>query len=668
MKRSALTITLLLLAIQFMAQVPTGISYQAVVRNNSGDVVASQSVKFRFSIHAGSATGPLVYRETHALTTNGFGLANLSIGKGVVTDGSFSAIDWGAAGHFLKIELDATGGTAFTHLGTVEMLSVPYAFRAKTVEVDAVNDADADPLNEIQSLTLTDLQLSLSKGGGSVTLPSSGGGDNWGSEYVHTDATLEGKGTTALPLKLAQQSATTGEVLKWNGTAWLPDADLSGSSVWKQSGADIYFNTGKVGIGKIPGTDLRQFQVLTAEYQAIAAVNNSSSYATLYVQNNGTGLSAEFKNPVKISDGSQGEGKVLTSNSLGIASWQPATITADAANFSGNGSAASPLKLSSMGASTGQVLKWNGTVWDNANDDPGPWSESDNAVYNSSSKKFGMGINVPTQKLTIADASTQCYMNLQNSTTGYNSTSGLLVGMDGNNGWLSTYESGNLYLGTSSAARVIIASDGDVGIGISVPVQRLDVNGAINIRGNGDLDIFCDNKEALWFNGTYFSWGYGGEYNYFGDEVTIGTSAVPGYTLVVNGTAAKTGGGSWSTLSDLRLKDLKGEYGKGLSEIIQLQPVKFTYKSGNPRGLDPEAEQIGFIAQEVLKVFPEAVNLCKDGYLDFNIHPVNVALVNAVRELKTENDRLKEELSQMKILFESRLSKLESHFEATTEK
>ena len=411
---------------------------------------------------------------------------------------------------------------------------------------------------------------------------------------------------------------------------------------WTESGSAIYFNTGKVGIGKNPGTDLRQFQVLTTDNQAIAGVNNSASYATIFAQNLGTGPAAEFRNNLKIFDGTQAAGKVLTSDANGYSSWQQPSITVDAANFTGNGSPATPLKLSSMGASTGQVLKWTGTAWDNAIDNDGPWGEDDNYIYNYSGKKFGMGTNKPTQKLTIVDGSTSCYMNIQNSTTGYTAISGLLLGMVGNNGWVSNYESGNLYLGTSGAARMTIASDGDVGIGIMSPLQKLDVNGAVNISGNSsDQLLFCGSAEAIWYNGTYFSWGYGGTYNYFGDKVTIGTSAVPGYNLVVNGTAAKTGGGSWSTLSDARMKDLTGEYQKGLNEILQLKPVTFTYKAGNSRELNSNEPQIGFVAQDVQKIFPEAVTECKDGYLDFNIHAVNVALVNAVKELKAENEQLK---------------------------
>ena len=63
--------------------------------------------------------------------------------------------------------------------------------------------------------------------------------------------------------------------------------------------------------------------------------------------------------------------------------------------------------------------------------------------------------------------------------------------------------------------------------------------------------------------------------------------------------------------------------------------------------MNAEEEQIGFVAQEVQKVFPEAVTQSKDGYLDFNMHAVNVALVNAVKALKAENDRLRQEISGM---------------------
>jgi trimeric autotransporter adhesin len=336
--------------------------------------------------------------------------------------------------------------------------------------------------------------------------------------------------------------------------------------------------------------------------------------------------------------------------------WGTQSVAVNASYFSGNGTAASPLSLSSMGASAGQVLKYDGTVWNNAYDEKGPWSEDDLYIYNSSSKDFGIGINHPTQKLTIANGGTSAYMNIQNSNSGFTLTDGLLLGMNGLDGWLSTYENGKLLLGTSSMARMIIAANGDVGIGTSSPAYQLDVAGPVNLnKALTGPALRCNGAEAIWYDGTYFSWGYGGNYNYFGDEVTIGTSAVPGYTLVVNGTAAKTGTSSWAILSDAKLKNIHGNYNRGLKELTALQPVRYSYKPGNALELPTTTEQVGLVAQEVQKQFPEAVHMLKNGYLDLDMHALNVAVINALKELKAENDSLK-----------ARLEKLEKRLNTTT--
>ncbi len=75
-----------------------------------------------------------------------------------------------------------------------------------------------------------------------------------------------------------------------------------------------------------------------------------------------------------------------------------------------------------------------------------------------------------------------------------------------------------------------------------------------------------------------------------------------------------TGGGSWSNSSDARLKDITGEYSKGLDAIKKLSPVTFYYKEDNPRGLSSDQEYVGFVAQEVQEVLPEAVSKGLDGY------------------------------------------------------
>ena len=71
--------------------------------------------------------GDVVYSETHAGTTSDHGLINLEIGKGSVASGNFAAISWGTDVYFIKIEMDANGGTNYVALGTSQLMSVPYA-------------------------------------------------------------------------------------------------------------------------------------------------------------------------------------------------------------------------------------------------------------------------------------------------------------------------------------------------------------------------------------------------------------------------------------------------------------------------------------------------------------------------------------------------------------
>ena len=131
MKKFYLLLTLFVItAIQMAnAQAPQGIPYQAVARNNAGNLIKNQPISLRFSIHDGSTGGTVVYSETHSVTTDALGLFSVNIGGGT-SSSTLADVSWGSGAKFTQVELDVTGGSNFVDMGTTQMMSVPYALYA----------------------------------------------------------------------------------------------------------------------------------------------------------------------------------------------------------------------------------------------------------------------------------------------------------------------------------------------------------------------------------------------------------------------------------------------------------------------------------------------------------------------------------------------------------
>lgn len=133
MKHFIITIASIFYSAFLMAQVPDIMNYQAVARNNSGQALASQTIKVRLSIVKNNIAQ---YSETRQVTTNALGLFNVQIGSAgaLSTTGDFAAINWennAAPGYGLKVELDISNSGLFTDMGSQALVSVPFAFSSK---------------------------------------------------------------------------------------------------------------------------------------------------------------------------------------------------------------------------------------------------------------------------------------------------------------------------------------------------------------------------------------------------------------------------------------------------------------------------------------------------------------------------------------------------------
>ncbi len=143
MKKSLLVLVAVLMSVVAMAQAPQKMTYQAVVRDNNGQLVSNGNVGVRITIVRGSETGTEVYSQTETVRTNDNGLFTTMIGGA-----GFDAIDWGNGPYYLKSEVDPDGGTNYILTTTQQMVSVPYALHAGTVDsiIGGVNFTESDPI------------------------------------------------------------------------------------------------------------------------------------------------------------------------------------------------------------------------------------------------------------------------------------------------------------------------------------------------------------------------------------------------------------------------------------------------------------------------------------------------------------------------------------------
>lgn len=144
-------------------------------------------------------------------------------------------------------------------------------------------------------------------------------------------------------------------------------------------------------------------------------------------------------------------------------------------------------------------------------------------------------------------------------------------------------------------------------------------------------------------------------------RVTIGTSGGVQFNNYGAGTLVTDSSGNVTASSDASLKTVTGSFTRGLADVLKLTPR--TYHWNEKSGMDTEDENVGFIAQEVLDAVPEAVGQYRTSEVDvdgkktkkrekaelltLSDRPLIAALVNAVKELKAENDALSARIAKL---------------------
>jgi hypothetical protein len=218
---------LLITATYTFSQAPNQFNFQAILRDNAGLPLKNQQANLVVSF-TNMGLGTLLYRESHNVMTDNFGLFQLSLGNGIVLSGGFINVNFGT----VPVSFS---GTATLPSGVVinipdqRLSSVPYALHAttavtltgpndtdinneinqtfelsgstlklkdaggeKTVDVSSLIDEDADPSNEIQDLQINGSTLSLTGSTTEINLVGMQADDQTAAQvsYDHSTSTL----------------------------------------------------------------------------------------------------------------------------------------------------------------------------------------------------------------------------------------------------------------------------------------------------------------------------------------------------------------------------------------------------------------------------------------------------------------------------------------------
>ncbi|MGD0710406.1 MAG: tail fiber domain-containing protein [Bacteroidales bacterium] len=720
MKRRILTLLSAMLMLSFVsqlsAQVPEAFNYQAVARNSSGALIASHAVGIEINIRQTSSSGTIVYTETFATTTNQFGLFTISLGQGTPTFGTFSTIVWSTGDYWLQVLMDPTGGTSYTSMGASQLLSVPYAMYANkagtsgtTGPTGAAGATGPTGANGTTGASGSNGATGATGVAGATGATGSAHGIAWGltgntgtssaTNFIGTiddndvvlkqnnvragllddvyDNTSWGidalnpaeKGTynTAIGIQALQEdtlgelNTAIGSQALWKNTTagWNTAIGVDALVFQSFSNGGVAWVSDNVAVG-INALQNNQPTSTTTGIQNTAVGNNALTTNTTGSLNTAIGYYADVSNAALTNATAIGANAIVgESNALvlggtganavkvGIGtttpSWlfdaqSPYAIVQAKSTSSGEATFIadknSEADMSDLLLRTAGSNKWR----------IGTYNSPNFEIYNEGSYTYPFHINAATNEVTLGSNVSS------NHATLYVPSNREYAG----------------YFTTDSAA------------GLSASAIHAEFSNTGNIDG---FAVYGKSDAADWWGyGGYFDSKYIGVYSYAHNSSVnpvygfygFASSSAAASVYGVYGSASTTGGtaygvycsgngaytGTWTLASDAKFKKDVVGYTGALDNILQLRPVSYTMKTNEyPFMGFASGTQIGFIAQEMEKVFPTLVeNSSHPGakkedpavmYKGINYIGLIPVLVKAIQEQQAEIETLKAQVKSL---------------------
>ena len=256
--KAILFLALLALSFSGFAQTPNLLNYQGVARNTVGNPLPNQTMKLRLSIHNLLPSGAVVYSEIRSITTNLGGLFSVQIGSAgaASSSGTIAGVNWTVGDKFLQVELDPAANNNYLDIGTVQLVSVPYAFAAGSAATVKTN------ANLTGVVTSVGNQTSIANGAITTDMIASINKSKVGLDLVNntSDASKPISDLTLAALNLKANAA-----------------DVNTSLALKANAADVNTSLAL----KADASDVNSSLALKADAASLATVATSGSYNDL---------------------------------------------------------------------------------------------------------------------------------------------------------------------------------------------------------------------------------------------------------------------------------------------------------------------------------------------------------------------------------------------------